>query len=116
MIKRNERYSGDHGLDGKLLTRGGMIFIQSKRYSGYINPKDVSDFGEVCKRHNAYGLFIHTGKTGKKSRGSKSRHVDIISGDRLLNLISASKISLRLPFSYRLKSIWNFLFTTPVNY
>jgi restriction system protein len=86
-IKRNKRYSGDGGIDGKVFIDGKLFFVQSKRYKGHITLRHVKDFSYVCEKHNAFGLFVHTGKTGKGVRDLTCNRVKIISGDRLIQLI-----------------------------
>jgi len=92
-IKRNSKYTGDGGIDGKCKFYGQKYFIQAKRYKSYISASDVHVFSLTCRKNGVKGLFIHTGKTGKKSHEEKSDNVDIISSDRLLLLV----ISRQLP-------------------
>ncbi|MBC8947029.1 restriction endonuclease [Xenorhabdus indica] len=92
-VKRNKSYSGDGGIDGKVWIEGKCFLIQSKRYSQAINPKHIQEFGEVLKCMNCEGFFIHTGRTGGKSiYHSINYPIYIISGKRLLNLLSGSFI------------------------
>ena len=86
-IKRNRRYTGDGGIDGKVKINGRYVLIQAKRYSGYINNNHVTLFSKLCKDKRQLGLFIHTGKTGKGSYHQQSGEVDIVSGSRMLDLI-----------------------------
>lgn len=86
-IKRNSRYTGDGGIDGKVKIHGRYVLIQAKRYSGYIDNKDIDVFSKLCEKNGLLGLFIHTGKTGKGSYQEKSGEVDIVSGSRMLDLI-----------------------------
>lgn len=86
-IKRNKKYTGDGGVDGKLYIDGRLILIQAKRYANHIEPKHVREFSELCHRHKSFGLFVHTGKTGAKSLGSAGRNVVIISGHKLLSML-----------------------------
>lgn len=89
-IKRNKRYSGDGGIDGKVFIDGKLFFVQSKRYKGHITLQHVKDFSSVCERYNASGLFVHTGRTGKAVRDMDCNRVTIISGNRLDLLISSN--------------------------
>jgi restriction system protein len=66
-IKRNKRYSGDGGIDGQVIIKDHSYLIQAKRYANHINPAHVQSFALLCKRRGKRGLFVHTGKTGKKS-------------------------------------------------
>ncbi len=88
-IRRNKRYTGDGGIDGHVLIKGQWYALQAKRYSHYINPKDVKKLSYVCRDRGIKGLFIHTGKTGKASIEASSRcpRIQIISGNRLLKLL-----------------------------
>lgn len=87
-IKRNKRYSGDGGIDGQVIIEGHCYLIQAKRYANHINPTHVQSFVRLCQRRRKKGLFVHTGKTGKKSyRIVRFSEIEIISGDRLINLL-----------------------------
>lgn len=81
-VLRNRKYTGDGGIDGKVVVRGKFIPIQAKRYKGAVNKKDILDFSKICGHK---GLFIHTGKTPKSL--NKPSNVDIISGSKLITLI-----------------------------
>jgi len=86
-IQRNERYTGDGGIDGQVKIKRKLYLIQAKRYSNHISPAHVRDFAEVCRRHRKPGLFIHTGKTSAQSREIASEgNVEIISGRRLTRI------------------------------
>ena len=87
-IKRNKRYTGDGGLDGKVWINGTLYLIQAKRYSNYINKAHVRDFESLCERHKAKGLFVHTGKTGGGTATVRSQRVSVISGEELLNFFA----------------------------
>lgn len=86
-IKRNTRYTGDGGIDGRIFINKKLYLIQAKRYKSYISAKDVQEFSHICRKHRCKGLFIHTGKTGKMARTLISNNVDIVSGQRMLNLL-----------------------------
>jgi restriction system protein len=88
-IKRNKRYSGDGGIDGRAKLNGMPIIIQAKRYDGYIAKAHVELFIETCKNNNCIGFFIHTGKTPSSCfELVKGTSVEIISGKRLIELLS----------------------------
>lgn len=89
-VIRNPSYSGDGGLDGQVFIAGERWLIQAKRYSRSISPQHVLDFGELLARENCCGFFIHTGRTGRKSRDGLQTYpqVRLISGQRLLNLLA----------------------------
>lgn len=88
-VKRNARYSGDGGLDGRVSKDGEEYLVQCKRYRGYISRQDVEDFSRVCTRECRRGFFVHTGKTGEGSRETAGAfgNVNIISGGRMLSLV-----------------------------
>lgn len=93
-IRRNRRYTGDGGIDGMAWWRGKLILIQAKLYSSHINPKHVEEFAAICKRRRAIGLFVHSGKTGPLSKSFRDEALDIVSGDRLLQLLVGSEMIL----------------------
>ncbi len=87
-ITRNKRYTGDGGIDGQCTINGVDYLIQAKRYTNHINPAHVIEFAGICKRRNKKGLFVHTGKTGAKSKQiAQNTKIEMISGQRLLNLL-----------------------------
>ena len=86
-IERNTAYTGDGGIDGRVYFQGKLFLIQAKRYWNHIDPRHISEFAEVCRQHNAKGLFIHTGKTGGRSWAvARRERIDMVSGQRLLKL------------------------------
>lgn len=91
-IRRNKKYSGDGGIDGLVNIDGDWIPIQCKRYRRYINNKHVSEFSEIVRSSNyKYGLFIHTGTTGTKSKLKiENSPVVLISGEILISLIAGN--------------------------
>jgi restriction system protein len=87
-IQRNKRYTGDGGIDGRCTINGQDFLVQAKRYKAHINPQHVIEFAAICKRQNKRGLFVHTGKTGAKSKSvAQNTNLEMISGQRLLNLL-----------------------------
>ena len=66
-IKRNRRYTGDGGIDGKVWINGRQNLIQAKRYKSYIKKSHVQEFIDLCDKRKKDGLFIHTGKIGRES-------------------------------------------------
>ncbi|WP_240502071.1 restriction endonuclease [Sphingomonas panacis] len=89
-ITRNSRYTGDGGIDGQVTLDGRRWLIQAKRYQSAIRPEHVEQFAQLCRRRNMPGLFVHTGRTGPASRSivTRSAEIEIISGRRLLALLS----------------------------
>lgn len=88
-VIRNKKYTGDGGIDGKVIINEELFFIQAKRYRSHINLQHVIDFENVLLRKRTKGLFIHTGKTGKGTKKViyKSNFITLISGEKLLKLI-----------------------------
>ena len=94
-IIRNTAYTGDGGADGCVFVDKVRYLIQAKRYRGYIKAKDVEAFAKMCHRRKAKGLFVHTGKTGKKSRNLARQHaIEVVSGQKLLTLFAPETINL----------------------
>lgn len=94
-VKRNKRYSGDGGIDGYVSINKEWIPIQAKRYKSYIKRQHVVDFEElVLKRKKPYGLFIHTGRTGRGSSGNEFSHVRFLSGSKLVELLIEQNIKI----------------------
>lgn len=89
-IERSQRYSGDGGIDGFCYINNERYLIQSKKYSGYIKLQHLKEFHQICILKNSKGIFVHSGKTGQHSRyyAYTSGLVDIVSGERLLKLLS----------------------------
>ena len=88
-VKRNQRYTGDGGLDGKVRIHGQWHLVQAKRYSNHIDPNHVKEFVDLCRREGCPGLFIHTGKTGEKSRDiiRNADNCTMISGQALCAMV-----------------------------
>lgn len=93
-IQRNKRYTGDGGIDGQVFVDGKKVLIQAKRYGKHINPQHVKDFTQICQGHGCSGLFIHTGITGKESYRSTDGTVKIVSGAKMLDLLTCRGFSL----------------------
>ena len=93
-VQRNASYSGDGGLDGRVHINGECWLIQAKRYSRAITPSHVQDFDALLTRMGQRGLFIHTGRTGPKSKNAShaSVRLTIISGHILINLLTGKTI------------------------
>ena len=91
-IIRNDKYTGDGGIDGRVVNSKGKSLIQAKRYGPYINLAHVKEFGELIKsdRKANHGYFIHTGKTGKgvyEILKTENYNITIISGSKLIDLV-----------------------------
>lgn len=93
-IKRNSRYTGDGGIDGRVYRDGELYLVQAKRYKSYVSVRHLEDFLRLVKetKEAKGGYFIHTGKTGKETYSLyRGTPVEIISGDKLINLILTDK-------------------------
>lgn len=99
-IKRNDRYTGDGGLDGKVRIFGQWHLIQAKRYSNHIDPNHVDEFAQLCRREGCPGLFIHTGKTGERSR-------DIINSTDNLTMISGQALCAMVAGDVKVETLLN---------
>lgn len=89
-VRRNRKYTGDGGVDGRLSDAEGIkILLQAKRYSGYVKPSDVDAFVTLVDRYDDvdYGIFVHTGRTGPRSHRKKGKAVTVISGNHLVRLL-----------------------------
>lgn len=95
-VIRNQRYSGDGGIDGQVVIAGRTWLIQAKRYASAIRPEHVRDFTAICSRHGQPGLFIHTGRTSGQSREALVGlpDIEIISGQRLLALLTGAPFAV----------------------
>jgi restriction system protein len=97
-VVRNRKYTGDGGLDGKVYDQQGrLIVIQAKRYKSYIKLQDVVEFASLVNESKAtFGLFIHTGRTGKGVyQHIRYERVKIISGTRLIALVDQAGMDKR---------------------
>lgn len=92
-VTRNRRYSGDGGIDGRLTVDGKRVLVQCKRYLSHICAEHVADFARICEREGCTGVFVHTGRTGRKSRevAAQWRTVTFISGDTLADLMTEGR-------------------------
>lgn len=95
-IKRNRKYTGDGGLDGKFKFKGKWYFIQAKRYSNYIRSTDVEALAALCRKNKVKGLFIHTGKAGKGSVEVEkaNNNIMIITPEDLVQFIKTGKLKI----------------------
>lgn len=92
-VRRNTRYTGDGGIDGRVWLDGDLFLIQAKRYAGHISAAHVREFCSMVDAKGCKGFFIHTGKTGGASRHlvDGQANVWIISGGRLLELLDPDR-------------------------
>ena len=91
-VKRNRRYSGDGGIDGRVYLDGKEYLVQCKRYKGHVRSADVMSFSALCAERGCGGFFVHTGKTGHGSKdAARFADVRIISGKSLLDLLNCER-------------------------
>lgn len=89
-VIRNKRYTGDGGIDGKVIMHGETLLIQAKRYRGFISLQHVRDFESLCEKNQCKGIFCHTGKTRPELRKAlnQSDRLILISGQKLIQLLT----------------------------
>ncbi|CDT76987.1 conserved hypothetical protein [Vibrio crassostreae] len=91
VVKRNDRYTGDGGIDGMAYRGEFTYFIQCKCYGKKqtIKTSDVNTLLNLCIGKNSRGLFVHTAKTPLTTlKANQCSKVTIISGQRLVDLFS----------------------------
>ena len=93
-ITRNKRYTGDGGIDGRFKYQGKRYLVQAKRYKNHISAQQVEEFSDICRRKNKYGLFVHTGRTGKQSWRNKDSNIVMLSGQKMLDLLNGRALRL----------------------
>ena len=95
-IKRNTRYTGDGGIDGRFWISGRPVLIQAKRYSGAISSQHVKSFKSLCERQRTQGIFVHTGTTPSTLRQARkaSESVQIISGRAMIDLLTGRPVRI----------------------
>lgn len=96
-IQRNFRYTGDGGIDGRVLILGKLYVIQVKRYADYISPKHIKDFVCCIEGEGANGgFFVHTGITGQLSKQliRRSDKIILVSGEKLVNFVLGKQFKI----------------------
>lgn len=115
MVRFNERYSGDGGIDGRIWVEDwrqidpyfarrypdrivrGWAGLQCKRYQGAVRQEHIRQFPEDMAREGLVaGFFVHTGTTPKArnpqpddfTESANLPPVKRISGKALLHLLS----------------------------
>jgi restriction system protein len=90
-VIRNERYTGDDGIDGRIYSDGKLYFVQAKRYSGHIQAAHLREFEAVIQEKAATGgFFVHSGRTGDESKGvlrQPGSKVILLSGMGVVDLV-----------------------------
>lgn len=94
-VTRNHSYSGDGGIDGRVVIAGQRHLVQAKRYKGYVSAAHVREFAAMLDQLRIKGLFCHTGRTGGASLAAYRGHpyLTIVSGQRLLDLLASASHS-----------------------
>jgi restriction system protein len=96
-IQRNFRYTGDGGIDGRVLILGKLYVIQVKRYADYISPEHIKDFLSCIESERASGgFFVHTGITGQLSKQliRRSDKIILVSGQKLVNFVLGKQFKI----------------------
>jgi len=86
-IRRSKSYSHDGGIDGEIFLNGSWAFIQTKRYKSHIKKVHVTSFRRLCEDKKVKGVFVHCGRTSKNTWDELGNTVQMVSGNRLLNLL-----------------------------
>ncbi len=95
-IERNFRYTNDGGIDGRILIYNKLYLIQAKRYKDYINPQHIELFHHAIESEKAAGgFFIHSGKTGRRSKQLLDElQINLISGQKLVDFVLGQEVRL----------------------
>jgi restriction system protein len=97
IAKRNDRYTGDGGIDGTLFFKGEKFLVQAKRYKmdSYVSMAHVREFVAICQKKRCHGFFCHTGKTPQEAWSViQGTRVKIIHGEALCELLCNPKASI----------------------
>ncbi|WP_432735242.1 restriction endonuclease [Cronobacter sakazakii] len=103
-VRRNQRYSGDGGIDGQFWIGQERWLVQAKRFASAVRPEHIRQFGELARKEKCKGLFVHTGRTGFISVKHFNDYPEIllVSGSSLLDLLSGAPVEYILqPFNKR---------------
>lgn len=96
-IQRNFRYTGDGGIDGRVLILGKLYVIQVKRYANHINAEHIKDFLYCIEHERASGgFFVHSGITGRLSKEliRRSDKIILVSGQKLVNFVLGKQLKI----------------------
>lgn len=79
-IKRNKKYTGDGGIDGRYKNKifESWKYIQIKRYKNNIPSYMIYDFNELCLKHKTFGLFIYIGNIPKTLDYNKLKCIKLV--------------------------------------
>lgn len=100
---------GDKGIDGEGFLRVGplvttKIAFQCKRYSGAVAAKEVREFQGSIGSRAEKGIFFTTGYftdgAREAARDTMSKPIELIDGDRLVELLEQHEFGLRETKTY----------------
>jgi len=100
---------GDKGIDGDGFLRIGplvtaKVAFQCKRYSGAVSPKEVREFQGAIGSRAEKGIFFTTGyftdAARDAARDTMSKPIELVDGDRLVELLEESEFGLRASKTY----------------
>jgi restriction system protein len=103
--------AGDQGIDGKGLVKLNdvvslNIVFQCKRYKETVSPHHVRDFRGAMQGRGEKGLIITTGRFTKEAKSEANRDgvtpIELIDGDRLVELFEKNKIGLKPVIIYEI--------------
>jgi restriction system protein len=95
-VVRNQRYTGDDGVDGRIYRDGKLYLLQAKRYAGLIDAAHLREFENTVRRYSAAGgFFVHTGRTGDtaKAVSRQQGQVMLLSGMGLVDFVLARRVA-----------------------
>jgi len=89
-------YSRDGGVDAWGFWRGRAVVVQAKRWRRHICNQDIAALADLAENVAGIGLFVHTGRTGKKARRQAlRRRVNVLSGGDLVAFVLGREFSMR---------------------
>lgn len=95
---------GDRGIDGQGYLRVGplvtvKVAFQCKRYSGAVSSKEIREFRGAIGTRAEKGIFFTTGYFTDSARDAArediSKPIELVDGDRLLELLEEHEFGLR---------------------
>ncbi len=101
--------AGDHGVDGHGYLRVGplvttKVAFQCKRYSGAVSPKEIREFRGAIGTRAEKGIFFTTGYFTDSARDAArediSKPIELVDGDRLVELLEEHEFGLRATKTY----------------
>lgn len=97
---RSTPYTRDGGFDGfariKIDGAYHRAGIQSKRYTGYINRKDLSRFRSVCSKRKLIPVFVFTGMISQANlKYASDVGIYVIDEDALLRVLITKDLRAR---------------------